>query len=65
MAIENNNFNNINYIEDSTIYTSNFINYINQQSLEHVTENEIISINDIEDNIEKCKEVIDYINAFE
>ncbi|RIB04654.1 hypothetical protein C2G38_2221782 [Gigaspora rosea] len=49
MVIENNDFN---IIEDSMIYTSNFINYINQPSLEHVASNEIISI----------EEVISYLN---
>ncbi|RIB19458.1 kinase-like domain-containing protein [Gigaspora rosea] len=37
IVIENNGFNNI---EDSTIYTSNFISYVNQQSLEHIAAND-------------------------
>ncbi|RIB07214.1 kinase-like domain-containing protein [Gigaspora rosea] len=45
MEIEDNGFDNV---EDSTIYTSQFISYINQQSSECIITDEIFFIKDIE-----------------
>ncbi|CAG8787241.1 41766_t:CDS:1, partial [Gigaspora margarita] len=45
MEIEDNGFDNV---EDNTIYTSQLISYINQQSSECIITDEIFSIKNIE-----------------
>ncbi|CAG8662862.1 16040_t:CDS:2, partial [Dentiscutata heterogama] len=52
MVIKNNVLKNM---EDSSIHTTQFISYINQQSLEHLIANEIISDNNI--SIEGIKKI--------